>query len=51
MEKIGAKKTLYFQGEKETPQKCTPLSKSESVKIYWLSVKFDWFNKLKKGYC
>ena len=21
----------------------SPLSKSESVKIYWLSVKFDWF--------
>ena len=27
------------------------LSKSESVKIYWLSVKFDWFKYLKRDYC
>ena len=27
------------------------LSKFESVKIYWLSVKFDWFKYLKRGYC
>ena len=27
------------------------LSKYESVKIYWLSVKFDWFKWLKRGYC
>ena len=27
------------------------LYKSESVKIYWLSVKFDWFKYLKRGYC
>ena len=27
------------------------LSKFESVKIYWLLVKFDWFKYLKKGYC
>ena len=26
-------------------------SKFESVKIYWLSVKFDWFKLLKRGYC
>ena len=29
----------------------TLLSKFESVKIYWLSVKFDWFKYLKRGYC
>ena len=27
------------------------LSKSESVIIYWLSVKFDLFKQLKRGYC
>ena len=27
------------------------LSKIESVKIYWLSVKFDWFKYLKRVYC
>ena len=27
------------------------LSKSESVKIYWLSVKFERFKLLKRGYC
>ena len=27
------------------------LSKFESVKIYWLSVKVDWFKYLKRGYC
>ena len=27
------------------------LSKFKSVKIYWLSVKFDWFKLLKRGYC
>ena len=27
------------------------LSKYESVKIYWLSVKFYWFKYLKRGYC
>ena len=38
----------------ETEKKCSKkilLSKSESVKIYWLSVKFDWFKWLKRGYC
>ena len=28
----------------------TMLAKYESVKIYWLSVKFDWFEYLKRGY-
>ena len=27
------------------------LFKFKSVKIYWLSVKFDWFKYLKRGYC
>ena len=27
------------------------LSKFESVKIYWLSVKVDWFKQLKSDYC
>ena len=27
------------------------LYKSKSVKIYWLSVKFDWLKKIKRGYC
>ena len=27
------------------------LSKFKSVKIYWLSVKFDWFKYIKRGYC
>ena len=27
------------------------LSKYESVKIYWLSVKLDWFKQSKRGYC
>ena len=31
--------------------KCYMLSKFETVKIYCLSVKFDWFKQLKKGYC
>ena len=26
-------------------------SNFESVKIYWLLVKFDWFKYLKRGYC
>ena len=27
------------------------LSKFESFKIYWLSMKFDWFKHLERGYC
>ena len=27
------------------------LSKYKSVKIYWLSVEYDWLKYLKRGYC